>query len=366
MPRITPVVAHVNAVGRASPAHEVHGAFCAFAEASLSAPRERALFRRMAARSGIARRRSSLAPATVGGPAIDTEGFYVRGRFPGTGARMRRYAETAPALAEAAVRDLAERMPLGAVTHLVLASCTGFCAPGVDQRLVDRLGLDPDVERVVLGFMGCAAAVNALKTARHIVRSEPDARVLVVCVELCTLHLQDVDDLETMLSAMLFADGAAAALVSAEPRGFALGGFRAVTIPATADRITWDVADTGFLMHLSGAVPAAIEGALARERMRNDAGGVLAGTPADAIALWAVHPGGRTVLDAVAAGLDLPEAALAPARAVLRENGNMSSPTVLFVLADLLARPGPPGEPGIGMAFGPGMVAETFRFARAA
>ncbi|GGK32900.1 type III polyketide synthase [Salinarimonas ramus] len=359
-------VAHVNAIGRSRPPHEVHDAFLAFAETTLSAPRDRALIRRMAARSGIGARYSTLAPAEPGGSAVDVEGFYARGRFPGTGARMRRYAEAAPALAEAAVRDLGPDLDPAGVTHLVLASCTGFCAPGVDQRLVARLGLDPDIERIVLGFMGCAAAVNGLKTARHIVRSDPRARVLVVCVELCTLHLQEADDLSMLLSAMLFGDGAAAALVSAEPTGFALDRFRAVTIPGTADRITWDVADTGFLMHLSGAVPAAIESALAAERHRNHADGVLGGMPVEEIALFAVHPGGRTVLDAVETGLALDDDALAPSRAVLREGGNMSSPSILFVLADMLDSPGRPGEAGIGMAFGPGMVAETFRFARAA
>jgi predicted naringenin-chalcone synthase len=357
-------VAHVNAVGVARPPNQVHDAFIAFAEETLSARRDRVLFRRMAARAGIERRWSTFVPAP--GAGIDAEGFFRRGAFPGTAARMRRFARHAPVLAEAAVRDLGAQVDLAGVTHLVVASCTGFCAPGIDQRLVERLDLDPGLERIVIGYMGCSAAVNGLRTARHIVRSQPQARVLVLCVELCTLHLQEVDDLEALLAALLFGDGAAAALVSADPTGFALADFRAVTIPATQDRITWDIGDTGFLMHLSGAVPQAIADALAAERARNDADGILRGRRAEDYALLAVHPGGRSVLDAVAQGLDLPDAALRPAREVLRENGNMSSPTVLFVLRRLLDARGAAGEPGLGMAFGPGMVAETFRFARAA
>lgn len=363
-------VAHINAVGVATPPHQVHEAFIAFAEGTLGARRDKTLFRRMAGRAGITRRWSTFVPAPQEPPPpdrrLDAEGFFRRGAFPGTAARMRRFAEHAPALAEAAARDLGARADLAGVTHLVVASCTGFCAPGVDQRLAERLGLDPDLERISIGYMGCSAAVNALRAARHIVRSEPGARVLVVCVELCTLHLQEVDDLEALLAAMLFGDGAAAALVTAEPTGFALGDFKAVTIPATQDRITWDVADTGFLMHLSGAVPQAIADALAQERARNAPGGVLGGRRPEDYALFAVHPGGRTVLDAVAQGLELPEEALATARGVLAENGNMSSATILFVLRRLLAQRGAAGEPGLGMAFGPGMVAETFRFARAA
>lgn len=359
-------IPHINAVGTATPPHRAHSAFIGFAEARLSSRRDKALFRRMAKRAGIDERWSTLEAAPAGGDSVDAEGFYRHGRFPGTAARMRRFGEHAPALAEAAVRACATRAELDRVTHLVVASCTGFVAPGVDQILVERLGLDPGVERTAVGFMGCSAAVNALKVAWHVVRSQPRARVLVVCVELCTLHMQDVDALESLLSALLFGDGAAAALVTAEPRGFALADFAAVTIPATQDRITWDVADTGFLMHLSGAVPAAIAEALAGERVRNDADGVLRGRRTEDYALFAVHPGGRTVLDAVAQGLDLPDEALGPARGVLARNGNMSSATILFVLRALLDTPGAAGEPGLGMAFGPGMVAETFRFARAA
>lgn len=360
---------HLVAIGTAVPEHEVHAAFLAFAEARLSERRDRLALRRMAARSGIGGRRSVLAPAPSEAASVDADArLYRHGGFAGTRARMDVYAEAAPALAARAVADLASRADLDGITHLVTASCTGFLAPGLDQRLATLIGLSGSVERVALGFMGCAAAVNGLSVARHIARSEKRARVLVVCTELCTLHLQDEDDLEGLLAAMLFGDGAAAALVANEETGLALEGFRALTIPETPDLITWTVSDTGFLMRLSGDVPGAIATALEAERARNAPDGVLAGAALSDFDLFAVHPGGRSVLDAVARALDLGEDALCASRAVLAAHGNMSSATILFVLARIMAGrvAGAAPRRGLGMAFGPGMVAETFRFREAA
>jgi predicted naringenin-chalcone synthase len=209
--------------------------------------------------------------------------------------------------------------------------------------------------------MGCNAAINALKLARHIVRSAPDAAVLVVCVELCTLHLQESDDIDRLLSFLLFGDGCAAALVSAEPNGFALDRFHAEVVPEAAEQITWTIGNFGFDMALSGQVPATIAGAL-----RSKPGRVLSGASADAIDLWAVHPGGRTALDAVEGAFDLDQAALDPSRAVLRDYGNMSSPTVLFVLESMMRQNVSPGARGCAMAFGPGLTAETMLFSAAA
>jgi predicted naringenin-chalcone synthase len=246
--------------------------------------------------------------------------------------------------------------PVRDVTHLILASCTGFVAPGLDQILARQLGLRPDLQRLLIGFMGCSAAVPALRAAQAIVLADPAARVLVVNVELCTLHLQETTSLEGALSSLLFGDGAAAALVTAEPEGLRLDDFVSVLIPGTEEYITWHIGDQGFFMHLSGQVPVAI-----LRTLRDSPQAVLRGEERK-IDLWAVHGGGRTVLDAVQVGLGLPEAALAPSRAVLAAQGNMSSATVMFVLAGML-RNAAPGQRGLAMAFGPGMVAETFRFA---
>ena len=344
--------AYLNAVGTAVPSHDIHHAFLAWAQARVS-PREAPVFARMARRAGIAHRWSVLPPAHDGGSPVAPGGFYDVEPLPGTAARMAVYAREAPALALAAIRDLATRADLGGITHLVVASCTGFVAPGIDQIIAADLGLH-DVERLLVGFMGCYAAVAALRSARHVVRSEPAARVLVVTVELSTLHLQPDTTLEPLLAQLQFGDGAAAALVTAEPSGFALETPFAATFTDSAELIRWDITDRGFAMHLSGEVPARIAAALTEPTV---AARVTRGRPVDA---WAVHAGGRSILDAVAQALALDEHALDASRAVLADNGNMSSVTLMFVLARLLA--GPPVEHGVALAFGPGLAAEGLHF----
>lgn len=341
-----PPVAHIHAIGTALPPHDVHQCFVDWADGRIAAERERALFRRMAARSGIAHRWSVLPPES-----FDPGGFYGDKADTPTAARMALYAEAAPALALAAIADLDR--PLGTVTHLVVASCTGFTAPGLDQIIAEHLGLPADVERTLVGFMGCYAAVSALRVAHHIVRSTPGARVLVVNVELSTLHLQPDPSLEPLLAQLQFADGAAAALVSADADGLACDNFFAATLPDSAGLIRWEIGDTGFVMHLSGAVPGRIVEALSDPAIRAQ----LAPERTDA---WAVHPGGRSILDAVAQGLALGPDALATSRDVLRRAGNMSSATLMFVLRALMDAA--PAEDGCALAFGPGVAAEGFRF----
>jgi predicted naringenin-chalcone synthase len=350
------LTAHINRIATAVPAHEVHGAFVARARHLLTDRRSLALFRRMAERSQIDRRWSILCCGADTEGSIDEAGFYTLGRFPSTAARMRRYEQEAAPLAIRAVAALDLGPEAAAVTHLITATCTGFAAPGVDFALMRHFGMSPAVERSSVGFMGCHAAINALKLARHIVRSEPGAKVLLVCVELCTLHLQESGSLEDVLSFLIFGDGCAAALVTAEPEGLALDSFHALLIPDTEQNISWRIGDAGFDMVLSGQVPAGVA-----EGLRQGAAAVLRGAAPAEIDLWAIHPGGRSVLDAVEGALALPDDALADSRAVLRENGNMSSATVLFVLQRMLAS-AQPGQRGCAMAFGPGMVAETMLF----
>jgi len=198
-----------------------------------------------------------------------------------------------------------------------------------------------------------------LRAADAAVRADSDARVLVVNLELCSLHMQETSDLETVLSFLLFGDGCAATLVTADATGLALGDFRSAVIPDSADLITWHIGDQGFDMRLSGKVPGRIAQTLREERSRNDEGGLLRGRAVGEVDHWAVHAGGRTVLDAVEIGLGLAADALEPSRTILRRFGNMSSATVLFVLRRIMGAA--PGK-GMAMAFGPGMVAETFRF----
>jgi predicted naringenin-chalcone synthase len=355
--------AYLNQIGTAVPDHDVHQGFVSYAQRQLAA-RDGKLFARMAQRAGIERRYSTLALGDLPEGGADAQDFYRPGAFPDTGVRMAAFERAAPGLAERAIADLAT--DLTSVTHLIVASCTGFTAPGLDQHLVARLGLRRDVQRTLVGFMGCSAAIPALRLAQQAVLADPAARVLVINLELCTLHLQETEDLETALTFLLFGDGCSASLVSAAPSGLALGDFRSATIPDTEELITWRIGTQGFLMHLSGGVPAAIAQALRAERERGDADGLLRGAGTQAIDLWAVHAGGRTVLDAVESGFALAPAALTPSRAVLADHGNMSSATVMFVLKRIMAehkRAPAPGARGMAMAFGPGMVAETFRFA---
>lgn len=355
------MTAYLNRVSTAVPPNDVHEAFVAFADTLLAGGREQKLFERLAQRSGIDHRWSVLAPAQDEGfGAVDIGKLYQRGQFASTGPRMRAFERFAPDLAERAVEDLLTPRERAEVTHVIVTCCTGLSAPGLDLQLIERCGLNPSVERTVIGFMGCYAAVSALKLSRHIVRSDPDANVLIVSLELCTLHLQETAQLDQVLSFLVFGDGCAAALVSGRPQGFSLDRFRAVLAPEANDQITWNIGDQGFDMVLSGEVPRSVGGALRRHRAE-----ILGNATAEEIALWAVHPGGRSVLDAVETALNLPSDALTASRGVLRDYGNMSSATILFVLERLLAQ-AQPGQRGCGMAFGPGLTAETLAFTAAA
>ena len=245
-----------------------------------------------------------------------------------------------------------------AITHVVTVSCTGFFAPGPDYRLVRDLGLDPTVERYHLGFIGCAAALPGLRLASRITAADPSAVVLVVCAELCTLHIRSSSDPQQIVAASVFADGAAAAIVTADPDvgragGLQVGRFSTALTSEGEDDMVWTIGDHGFEMILSAEVPRIIGREIrgAVDRFVADQ------SPPDA---WAVHPGGRSVLDRVEAGLELEPTALEASRAVLRDYGNMSSATVLFILRRLLDDDGlADGARIAALAFGPGLTVES-------
>jgi predicted naringenin-chalcone synthase len=346
--------AWLNRIGTAVPPHDIHSAFVEFGRDTLTDWHKRALFDRMAKLSDIEHRYAIFEP----GPkprdkVLDMTGFYRRGTFPSTAARMALYEPHALDLAMAAVRKL-DADP-AAITHLIVASCTGFTAPGLDFQIMRAAGLPDSTQRTIVGFMGCFAAVNALKFSDQIVRADPQSRVLVVNLELCSLHLQeDFQDVPKMLSFLLFADGASAALVTADPTGLALGRFQATVIPRSQDLITWQIGDNGFEMHLSGQVPGRI-----RRWLPEHCPKLL---PPEPPVLWAIHAGGRSILDSVQQGLHLRPDALRYSREVLRDYGNMSSATLMFVLDRILRDPDGSGQ-GMAMAFGPGLSVETFAFA---
>jgi alpha-pyrone synthase len=347
--------AYLNRIATAVPEHDVHDTFGVFAEKMLSDPRLRAVFRRMVSRADIAHRYSFLDPQKGSGQfsSHNANEFYRLGNFPNTARRMELFEQSAPVLMRKAVDRLAlNEKERSGITHVLVTCCTGLYAPGLDFEIVDHLGLSTDVERTMVGFMGCYAAINALKLARHIVRSDPKAGVLMLNLELCTLHFQETQELEQVLSFLVFADGAAASLITAHEQGLALDSFKAVMVPATRGLITWKIRELGFDMLLSGQVPGELGRALHESELMAEC---------DGIDLWAVHPGGRSILDAVEKGLELPVDALAASREVLSCFGNMSSATVMFVLQRIMQQ-ARPGQRGCAMSFGPGLTAETMRF----
>jgi alpha-pyrone synthase len=350
------VEAYLNQIATSVPDYDVHSRFVDSAPSFLSEERNRALFKRMALKSQIEHRYSFLNPHPEATGMDSVDDFYRRGAFPDTETRMRFYERYAFTLARRALDQLNFAGHRDSITHLILTTCTGFYAPGIDLQVVDHYGLDPSVERTVVGFMGCYAGINALKLARHIVRSEPSSEVAILNLELCSIHLQETDDLEQVLSFLIFADGCSASLVSSKPAGIELQSFVSTVLPNSADQITWHIGGRGFDMVLMGRVPSTIAQGLPLCMDR-----IMGGRRAEDIAHWAIHPGGRTILDAVQKGVGLPDGALRESRDVLRRFGNMSSATVMFVLKEML-EPGTVAGRGCSMAFGPGLTAESMLF----
>lgn len=298
------------------------------------------------------------AQAAPGGGFIGAEGDLNR---PSTGDRNAAYTALAPELSARAARDaLADgRVAASDVSHVVTVSCTGFFAPGPDYRLVRDLDLSTTVERYHLGFIGCAAALPGLRAAARICAAQPEAVVLVVCTELCSLHIRASDDPQQIVAASVFADGAAAAVVTARDDLAAgvpgttleLDRFATTLTSEGESDMVWTIGDEGFLMTLSAEVPRII----GRE-IRDAVGGFLGD---ERPATWAVHPGGRSVLDRVEQGLELSDTALDASRAVLRDYGNMSSATILFILQQMLRGGLDEGERVAALAFGPGLTVEA-------
>ncbi|RYG65686.1 type III polyketide synthase [bacterium] len=345
--------AYINHIVTAVPDYDVHEKYVQHISASLGETTQGKLFRRMSKRSGIGHRYSFIEPGGTD-QRLDERQFFYPGAFPTTAERMRLYQENAWDLAKRACDQL-PFAELQKVTHIVVTSCTGFYAPGLDFDIVKHYGLNPSVERTVVGFMGCSAAINGLKLARHIVKSERGAQVLMLNAELCTLHLQDTQKMEELLSFLLFADGCAASLVSAQPVGLEIEHFHSTLLPETHQQLTWQIGQSGFNMVLSGQVPSSVA-----QHLPLHMPAILQGSEAEAMKFWAVHPGGRSIVDAVESSLELPSDALEYSRKILHDFGNMSSATIMFVLKEIM-NSGATGR-GCALAFGPGITAESMLF----
>lgn len=279
-------------------------------------------------------------------------------RGPSTGSRGDRYAAEAPDLAhrasEMALRH--SRTAPAEITHLVTVTCTGFVSPGIDIELIDRLGLPAATQRLQIGFMGCHGAINGLRAARGLVAAHRNARVLVCCVELCSLHFQYGLDADRVVSNALFADGGGAVVVgpAAVDSIGRLDDTGSQLVPDSRDTMTWRIGDHGYEMTLSPRVPGLIEEHLASFLTPWLAGH---GESISSIGGWAVHPGGTRILSATESALGIDSDALSVSRAVLADHGNMSSATMLFVL-DRFAEVSQP-KPWVMLGFGPGLEIEV-------
>jgi predicted naringenin-chalcone synthase len=325
------------------------------------------MIRHVFQRTGIHRRHSVIPDFTgPGAPELFKRTESGSLQQPSTRERMQVFCRHAGPIAVQLARQLLDRDSLfqpADVTHVITVSCTGFQNPGPDLSIVSELGLCPGVERYHLGFMGCYAAMPALRMARQFCLARPEAVVLVVAYELCSLHMQSDSSPDTLLGNALFSDGAAAALISARPpedHGSALRllGFGSDLAPDSSRAMAWEVGNFGFHLMLSSYVPDVIAANVEAivERLIH-----LHGLGLHDIDLWAVHPGGKTILDRVADALVLDPHQIADSRQVLHDYGNMSSATVLFVLKRMLeSQDAMHHQPSIvAMAFGPGLTIES-------
>lgn len=282
--------------------------------------------------------------------------------FPGTASRMEAYREHAASLSIAAVEDCRSQnsFDYSGVTHLITVSCTGMYAPGLDVDLINQLSLKSSVNRTCINFMGCFAAINAIKMADAYCLADPTAKVLIVCTELCSLHFQKDFTDDNILANALFADGAAALLVESKPGSdvsLSIEGFYSDIASNGAEYMAWSIGDLGFKMKLSTYVPEVLAqgiGAMVdnlAKKVKIDA---------SQITHFAIHPGGKKILDSASDKLRIPHDKLQASYDVLRDYGNMSSPTVLFVLKKMLHDNHiKKGDRILGMAFGPGITMES-------
>lgn len=280
--------------------------------------------------------------------------------FPSLEQRMAVYSKQAPLLSVDAIRDcLSHSYPPQNITHLITVSCTGMSAPGLDLQVMELMDLKKTIFRTSVNFMGCYAAIHAVKIADAICKTDKDAQVLIVCTELCTLHFQKEATMDNMASSLLFGDGAAAALLvhdEAKGDGLFIDSFYSEINPKGKRDMAWELSSSGFLMTLSGYVPELIEedfAAIVERALAKNAKAI------NDVSHWCIHPGGKKILQAIHKSLGFTNGQLQCSYDVLNEFGNLSSATILFVLKKMMEQK-PVSKNLFGAAFGPGLTVETF------
>jgi len=329
------------------------------------------LLHRIYSRSGIQSRYSVLSEFGSPEPAVDEGENYLfhpssRKAPASVSKRMQLFDDYAIDLCNEAALSCfkqIESFELSSVTHLITFTCTGLSAPGLDIQLVNKLGLNRNTERTCINFMGCYAGINALKSAWHICRSQPDAVVLLCGVELCTLHYREFETQDQLIANALFADGAAVVVVSSKEMKtdkvqLSLNSFYSEFEPAGNDDMVWRVTEFGFDLRLSNYVPDLI-----KENIKAliDKLFVKSGLTKNEIDYYAIHPGGVKILEACELALGIEKKENLNAYEVLRDYGNMSSVTIFFVLMKYLQsmNESDNGKNILSCAFGPGLTVES-------
>ena len=308
-------------------------------------------------KSGIAQRYSALKDFSFSNPQDFS--FFPKNEllepFPDTLIRMEVFKRVAPDLAIEAIKNCLTKTELRPehITHLILISCTGMYAPGVEMDIVDRMGLPNTVERYAIHFMGCYAAFNGIKMADRICKSETSAKVLVVSVELCTIHFQKEYNEDNILANALFGDGAAAVLIQQGDQGMNIEKYQSNIIPDGAGDMAWSIGNFGFQMKLSKYIPNLLE-----KGIKRFADGLEEKFGLSNINHFAIHPGGKPILNKIEAAFGIDERQNHHAHNILRDFGNMSSVTILFVLEAVLNDTAIKGKV-LAMGFGPGLTLET-------
>jgi predicted naringenin-chalcone synthase len=354
----------IEGIGTAVPLFEIEQQDCARQAAQVcgaTTVQER-LLSKLYSRAGVKKRHSVVLDASTNGQPA-RQSFYTQDAQasggPSTGERMQAYERYAAPLAQQAAQQALDEAGVAPheVTHLVTVSCSGFSAPGVDVRLICDLQLPAETSRTHVGFMGCHGALNGLRVARAFADTSSNATVLVCAIELCTLHHQFGWQSDQLVANSLFADGAAAVVLrksSALLDDWRIVDQLSALLPDSLDLMSWQIRDHGFEMSLSPLLPQ-----LLLHELRNHLAPWLARhqLTVDQVGSWAIHPGGPRILDACAEALNLDQAFLYDSQQVLADFGNMSSPTLLFILKRLKARQAP--RPCVALALGPGIAVEA-------